>query len=320
MANRSNVDAHLLEALTNAYTARAKLFHTGVVASEIDLLIAEIDGIRSERIDWESADLGITPSAFKRVQDAGGKPHQVFAHPSILAERPHLVSYYRNVAAISRKGIGQLLFPTERYESSRSGNIPAARAQELCRVLNTIVSGVIDSIEGYKVSLSRKAVLAEIGTQLQGTWANIIGRGAAKHVEEMIDDYVHARELGTRSGPGRLILKNGWSVVFAPEPDVAFFDDTGKKAIAIEIKGSLDKAGAQTRYGEAKKSFAKQIQENPRCHTIYLASCFTDAVIRQIKADGQVRAWYNLTSILYDDDERSLFLKQLFHIVSTPTR
>ncbi len=90
--------------------------------------------------------------------------------------------------------------------------------------------------------------------------------------------------------------------------------------IAIEIKGSLDVAGAQTRYGEAKKTFAKQLALNPRCHTIYLASCFTDAVIRQIKADGHVRDWFNLTSILYDAAERKHFLQQLFYIVSTPTR
>jgi hypothetical protein len=115
-------------------------------------------------------------------------------------------------------------------------------------------------------------------------------------------------------------LRNGWSITFAAEPDVAFFDPNGVKQIAIEIKGSLDVAGAQTRYGEAKKSFAKQLAQNPRCHTIYLASCFTDAVINQIRADGQVRDWFNLTSILYDGNEKEAFLKKLFHIVSTPTR
>lgn len=88
--------------------------------------------------------------------------------------------------------------------------------------------------------------------------------------------------------------------------------------IAIEIKGSLDKAGAQTRYGEAKKSFGKALSENPRCFTVYLASCFTDAVVAQIRADGQVRRWFNLTSILYDDAERIRFLSTLFHVVDTP--
>jgi hypothetical protein len=105
---------------------------------------------------------------------------------------------------------------------------------------------------------------------------------------------------------------------FASEPDIAFLGPKGARRIAIEIKGSLDRAGAQTRYGEAKKSFAKQLAENPRCHTIYLASCFTDAVIKQIEADGQVRDWFNLTSILYDPAESERFLSLLLHILHTP--
>src|SRR5438105_6449720 len=97
-------------------------------------------------------------------------------------------------------------------------------------------------------------------------------------------------------------------------------DSDGVKQIAIEIKGSLDTAGAQTRYGEAKKSFGKQLAENPRCYTIYLASCFTDAVIKQIEADGQVRDWFNLTSVLIDPEEQLRFLERLFHIVQTPAK
>lgn len=117
---------------------------------------------------------------------------------------------------------------------------------------------------------------------------------------------------------GLFRLANGWSIVFGAEPDVAFRDAEGRKQIAIEIKGSLDTAGAQTRYGEAKKSFAKQIAENPRCHTIYLASCFTDAVIQQIQSDKEVRDWFNLTSILYDEADKKAFLERVFHIVNTP--
>ena len=31
-----------------------------------------------------------------------------------------------------------------------------------------------------------------------------------------------------------------------------------------------------------------------------------------------VREWFNLTSILYDPDERTRFLDRIFHIVNTP--
>jgi len=213
-----------------------------------------------------------------------------------------------------------MLFPTDKYERGKSQEIPADSARKLCRTLNAIISGVIDSVKEYTVSLGRKAILAEIGSQLQGSWANLIGKGASREVERLLLDYAKGSRLLLEQSPRGCRLKNGWVLVFGSEPDVAFYDPRGVKQVAIEIKGSLDTAGAQTRYGEAKKSFAKQLGENPRCHTIYLASCFTDAVIDQIKLDGQVRDWFNLTSILYDETERMRFLRRLFHIVETPPR
>lgn len=316
---RRTPDKHLIAALTKAYMARAQLFHRGVRASKIDLLITEIDGIDEGSLDWTGDELGISQLAIDRVKEAGGSPHQVFAHPKVIMKRPHLIGYYRNIVTISKKGIGQILFSTERYESGQKKKIVSEDAIMVCETLNRILSGVIEKLPDYTVELSRQAILAEIGTELQGTWANVIGRGAAKAVEGLLREYIEKEELGRSLKDGGFKLDNGWTIRFANEPDVALFDASGAKQIAIEIKGSLDKAGAQTRYGEAKKSFAKQLIENPRCHTVYLASCFTDAVIEQIKQDGQVREWFNLTSILYDEAERKRFLNRLFHIVKTPT-
>jgi len=312
------MDKQLLRALTEAYIARAHLFHNGVRAARIDLLFAEIDAIEAAELEWDAKKLGITQSALQSVRESGADAHQVFAHPSVIVERPHLIAYYRNLVAISRKGISQILFGTESYEAGKRKEITEEKAEAVCVTLNRIIAGVIDKTRGYKVELSRQTVLAEIGTELQGTWANIIGTGAARRVEEILDEYISSKKLGEKIGPGKFRLENGWRIVFGSEPDVAFYDAKGTKQIAIEIKGSLDKAGAQTRYGEAKKSFGKQIAENPRCHTVYVASCFTDAVISQIKADGQVRAWENLTSILYDEDEKARFLERLFHRVRAP--
>jgi hypothetical protein len=318
MAKARSTDKILINALTKAYIARAKLFHTGVGASKIDLLIAEIDNIHCASIDWKTKDLGISQSAMRRVKDAGGLPHQVFAHPEIIVRRPHLIAYYRNLVTISKKGITQILFSTEGYESGKKTKIESSDAQKMCQTFNRIVSGVIDEMPSYTVGLSRQAILAEIGTELQGTWANTIGRGASRAVESILAKHIEKEQIGKRLDGREFELSNGWRIEFTSEPDVAFFDNKGVKQIAIEIKGSLDVNGAQTRYGEAKKSFAKQLAENPRCHTVYLASCFTDAVIEQIRVDGQVREWFNLTSILYDPKERDRFLNRLFHIVKTP--
>jgi len=316
---RKATDKTLIDALTKSYRARAQLFHNGVKASKIDLLIAEIDDIDETNLDWSDEQLGLSKVALERVKKIGGLPHQVFAHPQVIMKRPHLIAYYRNIVTISQKGIRQTLFSTKRYESRRKKEIDSAAAIEICRFLNRILSGVVEKMPDYTVALSRQAILAEIGTELQGTWANVIGQGAARAVERLLAEYVAEEQMGEPLKKGGFDLDNGWKIVFGSEPDAAFFDSDGVKQIAIEIKGSLDKSGAQSRYGEAKKTFAKQLSENPRCHTVYLASCFTDAVIKQIEQDGQVRECFNLTSILYDEAERKRFLDRLFHIVKTPT-
>lgn len=311
-------DENLVAALTKAYVARAKLFHMGVKASKIDLLIAEIDGIDASNLNWTGTNLGVSKTALERVAKAGGAPHQVFAHPDILKDRPHLIAYYRNIVTISKKGIGQILFSTNGYESGRRKSMDRRTAVMVCRTLNGILSGVIEGLPEYAVALSRQAILAEIGAELQGSWVNIIGQGAVQEVKRLLGEYIEQKGLGRCANGGKFTLHNGWRIVFGTEPDVAFLDGQGVKQIAIEIKGSLDVAGAQTRYGEAKKTFAKQLAENPRCHTVYLASCFTDSVIGQIRQDGQVREWFNLTSILYDPAERSRFLSRIFHVVEAP--
>jgi hypothetical protein len=84
-------------------------------------------------------------------------------------------------------------------------------------------------------------------------------------------------------------------------------------SISNSSKYFMDKAGAQTRLGEAKKSFAKAKVENTHCSTIYLASCFTDAVLSQLKTDREVDLHFNLIEILADESKKLQFLKELFH-------
>jgi hypothetical protein len=77
------------------------------------------------------------------------------------------------------------------------------------------------------------------------------------------------------------------------DPDVAIRDPKGRLLIAIEIKGDMDKAGAQTLLGEARKSFAKAKTKNAHCSTIYPASCFTDAVLSQLKTEREMDLHFN---------------------------
>jgi hypothetical protein len=315
---RDPSDQFLKKALVEAYAARASLFHRGVTASRMRELFAGVDAIDADSLEWDTHDLHITEKALQALRDKKIPLHTVFLHPLVLQQNPRFIAYYRNLVAVSQKGMSQIGLPTARFERATPAAMPPDTALSLARTLNSILSRLIEAEPAFELTHGRDVVFAEIGTEVQGTWANVIGRGAAKAVEEMLARYVERHGRGQYQGHGRFILTNGWRIVFGSEPDISFVDADGLERIAVEIKGSLDRAGAQTRYGEAKKSFAKARAKNPRCYTVYLASCFTESVEKQIRADGQVSDKFNLTSILRDQKAQDSFLNRLFHIVDTP--
>jgi len=273
-------------------------------------------------LTWNLSNLGILDQAFSIVNKASIEPAHIFCNPSVIEQEPDLLGYYRNLAALSQKGLSQILSGRV-HKSGKEDSRERLRAT--VRILNQIISSVIIDAKGFSLSLAQNTILSEMGTEIQGTWVNIIGQGAAKAVEGIIHDYAQAggfisstekKEVSV-SGKKRkqihLVLTNDWRIVFSAEPDVAIRDPKGRLQVAIEIKGSMDKAGAQTRLGEAKKSFAKAKAENAHCSTIYLASCFTDAVLSQLKTEREVDLHFNLIEILADKAKKIQFLKELFH-------
>jgi len=94
--------------------------------------------------------------------------------------------------------------------------LPEEQGALLCRTLNTILSGVIEEIPSYDIKLSRQAILAEIGTEIQGTWANAVGAGAAKAVEQLLGNYIDRLQIGRRIKKGQFALNNGWTIHFHP--------------------------------------------------------------------------------------------------------
>lgn len=309
-------DPAFREALKKAYTARAKLFFEKIQQSKVGSLLEKVQAIDGSSIKWDLELLGIQESSFHKVRQAEVPLHYVFSHPEILSKSPELLDYYRNLTALSKKGLAQL------FSGQKLSGGEKVLAQ--ARALNKILSVSLEAFPSLSMDLIRDVICAEIGTEIQGTWANRIGRGAAKLVESMLESFAREKGLikkivkekveisGKQKTRRSIVLKNDWRIVFSPEPDVGVYDPNGTIRVAIEIKGSMDKAGAQTRYGEAKKSFGKALQDNPKCETIYLASVFTDAVSQQIQANGQVRKPFNLVDILSDEKERAAFLDEIF--------
>ncbi len=299
----------LKDALTSSYSARAKFFYTQIDGARWRGLRKRIKSISPLEIGSYTKPIGVSERAWQTVQERNQDPAFVFCYPEVIEKDPEIVEYYRLVAAISQKGLNQLL-KEERHTSM-------ARAL----VLNGIISDLVESIPNEFLSKMEDVALAELGTEVQGGWVNKIGVGTAKLVREMILEYARERgyiesELKEKKRRGiHIKLTNNWSIVFADEPDVSIRDDNDTLQAAIEIKGSMDVAGAQTRYGEAKKSFGKALKENPRCETIYLCSCLTPAVARQIEEDGQVRKTYILPEILSDAKKKQQFLEELFKYI-----
>ena len=312
MTKRS--DEILKDALRKAYLARAKLFVEGIRKRGVKEIQAFLDHQASKGLHWDLAELGIKQNAFKKVSAAGIEPHLVFCHPTILKANRKAIEYYRTLSALSKKGLNQLL----------AGLKGSARDRERVQVTNGILSSLVEDMRAFDLALARAVIPAEIGAELQGTWVNIIGRGAADRVKKLIIDFADERKLvkeivsekvtikGKKKTRRKIMLRNGWCIIFADEPDVAIRDEKVVLRVAIEIKGSMDKAGAQTRYGEAKKSFAKALKENAKCETIYLASCFTESVKGQIAEDPYVRRDFNLIDIMEEKDSRRTFLNEIF--------
>jgi hypothetical protein len=303
------VDKALQAALRKAYSERARLFVRGVQQRDVKSLIQYLESLSGD-FEWPKRQLGITEEAFLKVKRAGVAPHLVFCHPSVLEAKRETLDYYRNLAALSKKGLNQIA----------TGLSREARTSAVVLFLNEIICSIIDEIDHFDLAVARAVIPAEIGAELQGTWVNIIGSGAAKRVREFITVFAQQNNLQQsvetvkirKASRTVLTLTNGWTIEFGDEPDIAIRNSRRLLVVAIEIKGSMDKAGAQTRYGEAKKSFGKALKENAQCDTIYLASCFTDAVNAQIREDAQVRKVFNLIDILADEPRKKQFLEELF--------
>ncbi|MFQ5753186.1 MAG: hypothetical protein ACE5HI_14430, partial [bacterium] len=66
-----STDEILLEALTKAYTSRAKLFYKRTHSKHISSLSQKVAGIDSSSLDWNLEELNISKTAFERTRKLG---------------------------------------------------------------------------------------------------------------------------------------------------------------------------------------------------------------------------------------------------------
>jgi XcyI restriction endonuclease len=236
-------------------------------------------------------------------------PSEIFAHPEAVSKNPELLKYYRLLACLPAKGVAQI----------RRKSAKVSRMHDLCVLLNQFLSQLVVTTGRTSRETLLATMHAEAGSEWQGTWVNNIGKASALELERIIIEFANRKGLvavseGTDPTPDEsvVVLKSGTTIAFGSEPDVEFRNAKKELVCVIEIKGSADKAGAQTRLGETKKSFAKAKQENARCHTIFLPSITTAAVKKQLETERDIDQVFDLLDIFRDARRRSSFLIELF--------
>ncbi len=299
---------HIQSELAERYLSRAGFFWRQVRDSRFIDWQKQARNASWKTLVWNWSELGISDAGREGAQHLGFVAIEVFAHPDILSAHPELAEYYRLMACLPNKGLAQI----------KSG-APSHDTIALCRLLN----GFLSSLLATTVKASRESLLytvfAEAGAEWQGSWVNSIGLKASQALEQIIANYAAERKLLDTVETAKLlkkhrglVLKSGTVLVFGSEPDVECRNKKGELICVIEIKGSADKAGAQTRLGETMKSFTKAKLENPRCHTIFLPSVLTAAVEKQLKTERDIDQVFDLLAILRDEEKRAAFLEELF--------
>jgi len=297
--------------LRQRYLSRSALFWKFVKDAKFSRLQHLARSASWKKLDWNWQALGITLSARTAAEFFGFVPTEVFAHPIVVQEHPELFDYYRLLACLPNKGLSQI--KTDKKTKDFVSH---------CVLLNSFISELLSGSSHINRHIVLCTIFAEAGSEWQGTWVNKIGLRAAHDLEKLLIEYARTKNLidekATETAAKRencLILKSGTTIIFGSEPDIECRNSDSDLICVIEIKGSADKAGAQTRLGETKKSFTKAKLENPRCVTIFLPSILTPAVRKQLQTERDIDKVFNLIELFNNKTRREEFLEELFKYI-----
>lgn len=311
---------HLRGELLDRYLKRSALFWKFSRDAKFARWQKESRNAAWKSLVWDCGELGITVKGKEAAERLGFAPTEIFAHPEVIKDNPELFEYYRLLSCLSNKGYGQIKMAFG--ISKRNLKTNQEVLLKSCILLNNFLSNAL----ARTVSMNREHLLrimfAEAGSEWQGTWVNQIGILASQELEAIIIEFAKKKnlidEIKTEKSAGDeniIFLKSGNNIRFASEPDVECRNKKGDLICVLEIKGSADKAGAQTRLGETKKSFTKAKHENPHCITIFLPSVLTASVKEQLKKEREIDKVFDLLEITNDNIRRREFLNELFKYV-----
>lgn len=252
----------------------------------------------------------ISVAAWRHVTDLHIAPRMVFVHPVLLQDHPNASLYYRGIALLSQKQVGQMASSVSGWEDG-SIRRPVAddRALRVARLYNAVISTIIEGATGWTLENGYRNILATMGIRLDGMYRNHVGKLAEQLVKTRIADWVRSQGL-VESEPavGTFELVAGVTMRFSAEPDIEFRRDSALVA-TVEIKGGKDPAGALERLGAMQKSF----EETPAgCENFLIAGVVTPEMSDRLGRIG-VTYTFLLDDISQDGREWEEFTKELFH-------
>jgi hypothetical protein len=294
---------------------KSRVFHRKLHEWGLIDIAMEIETIKGEQLDWNKSELKIDENAWNKVIHRGIKPIRVFAHPHVLIENSLRVSYYRMLAMVSQKSMGNVGLSITKYEANRI-YLSSRDAIEIAKHLNEIIS---DLINADKIADERELDLwrgMTAGSQAQGSWQNEKGKEAAKLINDIVAKRIESKALGKLVSVDvarKFQLNDGRQLIIASEPDIGIYDKKGMILVAVEIKGGIDTAGVLERLGASLKSLSRAKRENPQSITILVlpSIAMTTAFLNEVTASGFVDQYFAHEKVIKDEQHRDKFFSLL---------
>jgi len=278
------------------------------------LIVAKtVEAFNGEDLQWNLSELGISQAAWNRVIHRGIKPVTVFAHPEVLMQIRGSVGYYRMLSMVSQKSMIRVGLAVGEYEKGKS-LADKSIAQQISYHLNQIISHLVERdqrVSKRELDLWRGMAA---GAQAQGSWQNAKGSLVEDQVKELIRQRLHENGMIKQENANEILLSDDRSIVFADEPDIAFYDKNKEILVAIEVKGGIDSAGVLERLGAAMKSLSRARSENQKVVTILIIrrTSLTQKFKKDLELNKQaIDYWFVFESLL----NNSSILSQFFEVI-----
>lgn len=293
---------------------KSEFFHQKLHEWGLLTIAKKIERTKGETLNWELPVLGISKKAWNKIIHRGIKPIIVFAHPLILKGISGSIGYYRMLSMVSQKSMNRVGLSAGRYESGKI--LPEDKiASTIAKHLNQIVSRLIEldeQIDAREFDLWRGMAA---GSQAQGSWQNTKGIAVDVIIKGILQRRLREEDfvLEEEKDGAKMELKDERTVIFADEPDVAFYQYNEIQA-AVEIKGGIDPAGVLERIGAAFKSLHRVREENPRSTTILILQgvSLTKKAKRDLEINRNVVTdWFTIEDVLENESKR----EQIFRLL-----